>query len=422
MKIIFLNRFYWPDEQATAQLLTDLAEALAHAGHQVTVIASRLPRQTQAMVDRQVPLPTAGNADPLLHNGVRIHRVYGMRSSAGSLLAKAVDQISYHVFALIRLFHIAARGDVVVAMTDPPLLGIGAWMIARLRGARIVHWVQDIYPEIAMKLTGHPWLGVLCPPRNLAWRRADACVTLGSDMASILRAAGVGENALYVIPNPPPAGLTVQSDSRQSALRSEWGLGGRFVIAYSGNLGRVHELDSIISVAERLRDEGDIVFLVIGDGPQRDALVRAARERSLSNIQFRPPQPREWLNEALGLADLHLVTLRPGCELYVHPSKFHGIVAVGRPVAFIGPKECEIARTIRVHRLGGAFAPDDAAEIAQFTRTLARDPDAIAALSMAVRNYAAEHAGRDRALRAWDGVFARLQAGYEGRSSAVKSQ
>ncbi|MEX2044867.1 MAG: glycosyltransferase, partial [Opitutus sp.] len=207
MNIIFLNRFYWPEEPATAQLLTDLAEALAAAGQQVTVITSR------------------GSAPACeIHRGVLIHRVRGTRWSRGGVMTKAVDQISHYVCSLMRLCRVANRGGVVVAMTDPPLLGVGAWLIARMRGARIVHWVQDIYPEIAIALTGHRWLAVLRPLRNLAWRRADACVTLGNDMASVPRAAGVRADALHVIPNRAPTGLTPQPDSIHSALLTEWGL------------------------------------------------------------------------------------------------------------------------------------------------------------------------------------------------------
>lgn len=390
MRVIFLNRFYWPDEPATGQLLTDLAEGLAAAGHQITVITSRagstLPRE--------------------MHQDVEIHRVRGTRWSRAGILTKAIDHGSYLVSALIRLGRIASRDTIIVAMTDPPLLGIGAWLVARLRHARVLHWVQDIYPEIAIAVTGHRWLAGLRPLRNLAWRHSDGCVTLGTDMASVLRAAGVDPGTLHVIPNPAPAGLAFQADPADSTLRREWDLVGKFVVAYSGNLGRVHDVESILAVAARLHEEPRIAFLFVGDGPQRPSLEQAAKVRRLENVRFFPPQPRGRLDATLGLADLHLVTLRAGCERYVYPSKFQGALAVGRPVLFLGPPACEIASLVRENGLGGAFAPDDAGTIASFILSLARDPAALATLAAAVRRHVAALPSPEARQLAWQHAMA----------------
>jgi colanic acid biosynthesis glycosyl transferase WcaI len=396
VKLVFLNRFYWPEEPASGQLLTDLAEALVVSGHQVIVIASRGG-------DSAFP------AREICH-GVHIHRVRTTRWSTTGVLAKSIDYFSFHVRVLSRLARIATRDTIVVAMTDPPLLGIGAWLVARLKRARLVHWVQDIYPEIAVELTGHRWLASLRPLRDLAWRRADACVTLGSDMGSVLREAGVRAEALHLISNRAPAGLTPQPDSSQSSLRTVWGLGDTFIVAYSGNLGRVHELEPVLGVAHLLREDREIAFVFIGEGPQRDSLEQAARTRALANVHFQPPQPRSRLNETLGLANLHLVTLRDGCERYVFPSKFQGAVAVGRPVLFIGPTNCELARIVRNHQMGATFAPTESAAIAEFIRSLARDPAAVTALGAATRRYAADLASPDATLHAWEMVFAGMKA------------
>src|ERR1019366_5284159 len=138
-RIVFLNRYYWPEEPATAQLLTDLAEALAARGHPVTVITSR----------------PAGSAmrSAEIHRGVVIHRVAGTRWAGLGLPGKAMDFLTFQVGALWQLLFTAHQGDNIVVLTDPPLLGVGVWLIARLCGARVFHWVQDVFPEIAMELT-----------------------------------------------------------------------------------------------------------------------------------------------------------------------------------------------------------------------------------------------------------------------------
>lgn len=388
MRLIFLNRYYWPEEPATAQLLTDLAESLAAAGHEVTVITSRAGGS--ALVLREE------------HAGVNILRVTATRWSRLGLPGKAVDFLTFYLGALVKLAFTAQRGDTVVALTDPPLLGIGAWLTARLCGARIFHWVQDVYPEIAAVLTGQSWLRILSPLRNLAWRRSDGCVTLGTDMAATLAQAGVPATRIHVVPNWAPAGLTVQPRAASAALRSAWQLEGKFVVAYSGNLGRVHDLGPVLELAEALRNEPAIAFAFIGGGAQRPRLEALAADRGLTSVQFHPAQPRAGLAASLALGDLHLVTLLPGCERLVYPSKLYGVAAVGRPVMFIGPPGCEIARLVTEQGLGRAFARDEIAGMADTIRQWRADAAMLARFSTAAAAFGRDHSGPRRAAAAWE--------------------
>lgn len=372
--MIFLNRFYWPDEPATGQLLADLAEELVGLGCDVTVIASH-----------------PGGIDVLdseTHCGVKIQRIRSSRRTGASLLGKATDFGTFFFGALWRLLRLTRRGDAVVAMTDPPLLGIGAWLVAGVRGARLFHWVQDIYPELAIELTGQRWLAVIRPLRDLAWRRADACVTLGHAMAGVLTAHGVAEERAQVVPNWAPTGLAAQPADVGALLRSEWGLTGRFVVAYAGNLGRVHDLEPVLGVAGALRSNTGIAFVFVGNGPQRAALESEAARRGLLNVHFRPPQPRARLASLLAVGDVHLVTLRSGCERLVFPSKLYGAAAAGRPVIFIGPRGCEITSLLRDYKFGRAFARNETSALASYVSTLALDPAECKRLGAAALRFA----------------------------------
>jgi glycosyltransferase involved in cell wall biosynthesis len=376
MRLIFVNRFYWPDEPATAQLLHDLAEALAAGGIEVTVIASHPG-------DPAVP-------ETEVRRGVRIVRVRSARGGETSLARKAFAFATYQVRALARLRAETRAGDCVVAMTDPPLFGIAAGWAARRRGARIVHWVQDIYPELAIALAGQAWLRLVRPLRDRAWRRADGCVTLGTDMAAVLRGAGVAADRLEIIPNWAPGDLPAPDTADVAAVRAEWDVQEKFVVAYSGNLGRVHDLGPVLDVAAAVRDPR-IVFLFVGGGAQADPLARQAAARGLGNVRFRPRQPRDRLAASLAAADLHLVTLLPGCEAYVFPSKLYGAAAAGRPVLFVGPESCEVAALVRRHDFGLTLARDDVAAIAAAVERLAARPDEQLRLGLAARTFAATH-------------------------------
>jgi glycosyltransferase involved in cell wall biosynthesis len=376
-RLVFLNRFYWPDEPATAQLLTDLAESLAEKGRPVTVITSN-------------PDPGPVPRDERRH-GVQITRIASSRAKHPGVVGKTVDFATFHVGALWRLFRLCRRDDVIVAMTDPPLLGVGVGLIATLRGARLVHWVQDIYPEIAIELAGHAWLRIFRPLRNRAWRAAQHCVTVGHDMGRVLAAAGVAESRRSVIPNWAPAGLAPPPPGPTEALRAAWNLTGKFVVAYSGNLGRVHDLDPVIALAALLRDDAAIAFLFVGAGAQRAALESTVRAQRLPNVHFHPPQPRNALAASLAVGDVHLVTLRPGCESYVFPSKLYGVAAVGRPVIVIAPSQTELGRLVVDHGLGRAFDRTALAALAAEIRLLAGDPAECARRGSAALRFAHTH-------------------------------
>lgn len=398
MRLVFVNRFYWPETPATAQLLTDLAEGLARRGHEVVVL-------TSTGADTAATLPAAE-----VRHGVRIVRLRGTRWHRAGLLGKACDYASFFAVVLWRAWRLVRPAHTVVALTDPPLLGVGLAVVARLRRAALVHWAQDIYPEIAVELAGLKPLALLRPLRDLSWRRARAVVTLGEDMAATIRLAGVPAGRLAVIPNWAPAGLAPVEPAAVAEQRRAWGLDGKFVVAYSGNLGRVHDLDPVIEAATLLRHRPDIVLLFVGGGARQAELQAVVRARNLARVIFQPAQPRAHLARSLAAGDLHLVTLLPGCERYVFPSKLYGALAVGRPVLAVAEPASELARL--VVRAGFGIAADGRAPaaLAAAVAALADAPARVAALAQAALRYAADRGGVEPALDRWETVLGPARA------------
>jgi glycosyltransferase involved in cell wall biosynthesis len=270
---------------------------------------------------------------------------------------------------------------------------------ARLRRAAVIHWAQDIYPEIAITILGHQSLRWLCPLRDHAWRHSLACVAPGADMAATIRHATRGRARVITAPNWAPAGLQPPSAEAVADLRRAWQLEQRWIAAYSGNLGRVHELLPLLDVADALRDDPDFALLFIGSGAQRPRLEQAVRARALPNVFFQPPQPRARLAATLGVAHLHFVTLRAGAEASVYPSKLYGIAAIGRPVLFLGNPACELAQTVGTAGFGAAFAPGATAAVAAAVRALRADPTLAQRQAAAALQFAAH--GFDAARTAW---------------------
>ena len=344
-RVIFVNRVYWPSTAATAQLLTDLAEGL-------------VPR----LRDWTVHVVVAGKTSTR-QNGVTIHRT-GTPEQHDGLLSRALNHRRFLRTAQGQLALLVRPGDIVVPMTDPPLLGATVARAATARGAKVVPWIQDIYPEIASVHFGalaEFFLAPLKTTRDSAWRAASTCVTLGEDMARTVASRGVPTSRLAVIPNWAPRELQVPAaPAAIEAQRQQWGLGGKFVVVYSGNLGRVHEFATILQAAEQLRDNPAIILLFIGQGARFEEVRAAARDRGLGNIRLLPPESRENLAASLAAADVHLVTLRPEYSALVYPSKLAGALAAGRPVLFVGPPDGDIARLLQQDGCGTALVPGDA--------------------------------------------------------------
>ena len=173
MRVIFLNRYFYPDHSATSQILSDLAFFLAGAGHEVCVVTS-----CQLYDDAAAGLALRERID-----GVEVHRVRTTRFGRDNLFGRAVDYATFYLAAGWRLWRIARAGDVIVAKTDPPLISVVASLIARWRGARLVNWVQDVFPEVAealgVRALAGPQAGLLRRLRNRAFRSAAANVVLG---------------------------------------------------------------------------------------------------------------------------------------------------------------------------------------------------------------------------------------------------
>ena len=241
-RVIFLNRYFFPDHSATSQVLSDLAFALAAAGHDVHVITSRQCYDnptTQLQADESI-------------RGVKVHRVRTSRFGRSHLLGRSIDYLSFYFSARRALAGQVSAGDLVVAMTDPPLLSLAVLTAVKRKRARLVNWLQDLYPEVAIA-SGMTWLkgpvgGVLLYMRDRSLKAASANVVVGQRMAERLAGRGISEKTIHLISNFAADDQIFPVPHAENPLRKDWGLDAKFVVGYSGNLGRVHEFETILEI------------------------------------------------------------------------------------------------------------------------------------------------------------------------------
>jgi glycosyltransferase involved in cell wall biosynthesis len=189
--------------------------------------------------------------------------------------------------------------------------------------------------------------------------------------------------------------------------------GERFTIAYSGNLGRAHDVNAIIALVERTDSIPDLTWLFIGGGAGCDRLKQVTDQRALGNVMFEPAVACSRLSESLARADLHLVSLEPTCEGLMMPSKLYGIMAAGRPTLFLGSPEGAVARILRAHDAGIALDSTRPDAYLPTVRSLKEDPVRLAAMARNARLAFERHYSADRSLKAWKDILTGAPASPE---------
>lgn len=404
-KLVFVNRFYAPDISATAQILTDIAEGLAARDWPVCVLTSRLLYDG---ADKQL-------ARRDLRNGVEISRIWTSRFGRGNILGRAFDYMSFYLSAMVHVLLTAKRNDIYVVKTDPPLLMVIIGLALRIKGARRINWLQDIYPEIAAKSGvafakgGLGWC--LTYLRNRSIRKADHTVVISEGMRRFIADQMPGMGSVTIIDNFTDDAAIRPVSPSQNTLRREWGFAPNdFIVGYSGNLGRAHDLETMLSTAEQLRDIRSIKFLFIGGGHLRETLVQQAELRNLASIITKPYQPRDVLFYSLAVPDIHWLSLSPDFEGLIMPSKLYGIAAAGKPMIFVGDPQGDIGRLCRDYEMGLPVEPGDGYGFASAIRRLHGNQAYRERMGLNARAFIDERANRDLIVTKWENMLRTIVA------------
>ena len=411
MKICFFNRSYWPDQAATGQLLTELAGDLVNRyGHEVTVVAGR-PLMAAA---GHVAAGGRGLVTRERHEGVDIRRANGSRMRPRRFAARATNYVTYFAAATVAGFGVG-RPDVVVSLTDPPIVGLAALWTARRAGARFVYLCEDIFPEVAVLLEDFRsgTMNVSLDRMNrYLFRRADAIVALGERMRRrLVEEKGADPARVHIIHNWADCEAIVPGPKDNAFARAH-GLVDRFVVMHSGNVGLSQNLEVLIEAADRLRSRERLTIAVVGDGSKRPALEAMVAARGLTNVRFFPYQPKALLHDSFAAADTFVVSLKSGIEGFIVPSKVYGILAAGRPYIAATDASAEPATIAREAGCGLVAAAGDAGALADAIVAMYDDPRATEEMGTRARR-AARQFDRRVAVQSYHALFERVAAGIE---------
>ncbi len=334
--ILLISQVFPPDPAAVGQYLADAAGALVARGWNLTVLtADRGYDDPKQRFERREEQP-----------GLAIRRLRWSSFGKRSILVRLCGMTSFLGQALGRGL-VAGDLRAVLVSTSPPMAGAVAWIVATVRRVPLVYWVMDINPDQAVA-SGRARPGSLAV-RIFDWanarvlRRAATSIVLDRFMAGRLEGKGVTLRRLAVIPPWPLEGLALARNATgENSFRRQHGLGGKFVVMYSGNHSLVHPLDTLLAAARRLKDDPRFVFALVGGGVAKAPFEAALRSGELGNLRLLPYQPIADLPDSLSAADVHVVSMGDAMVGCVHPCKFYGALAVSRPVLLIGPAQCHV--------------------------------------------------------------------------------
>jgi putative colanic acid biosynthesis glycosyltransferase WcaI len=416
MHIAFFNRSYYPDNAATGQLLTDLAEDLVRVhGCRVTVVAG-------------VPLDRArgggvsgwGLFSREHHHGVEILRARGTRFDKSWFPGRAANYVSYFLSACwagLRL----DKPDVVVALTDPPIIGLAAWLAGKRFRAPLVMSYRDLFPEVTVLLKdfhSDRIDGVLQRVNQFLCRKAVRVIALGETMKRrLIENKGSDPKRTIIIPDWADTSA-ITPGPKDGAFARANGFHDKFIVMHSGNIGLSQSLEVVIEAAKLLAGEPDIEIVFQGDGVKKADLQAQARSLGLTNVRFLPYAPKESLGESFAAADVFLVSLQPGLAGYIVPSKLYGILAAGRPYVAAVESSCEVASITRQWECGLLAEPGNARSMADAILTFHRDRSLCAKAGASARTAAL---GFDRALlvKAYAEMFHTLVASPGAKAPAM---
>ena len=341
-RVLVLNQYYRPGVEATAHLLGELCEALTDE-FDITVVTGMVPGVTKQ-----------GRSEL---NGVEVVRVGSTAFDRSKLSLRALNYLTYLVLSAVEGLRVP-RPDVVLCMTDPPVIADVALVVAKRFQAPLVVVTQDVFPEVAValkRLDNRALVFALRLATRVYLQRADRVVAIGERMRERLETKGADGDRVVVIPNWVNV-AELEPRPRDNAWAREHGLDDKFVVMHSGNIGHAQDLDSLIRAATFLRDLEDLRIVLIGGGARRQELKELARLLEV-NVVFMGYQGREVLADSLSAADVHVVGLAQGLAGYVVPSRLYGVLAVGRPVIAAAEDSSETANVVRRADAGVVVRP-----------------------------------------------------------------
>ncbi|MDZ8055097.1 MAG: glycosyltransferase family 4 protein [Aulosira sp. ZfuVER01] len=385
LKLSVITQFFPPDYAATGQLIEELVRHLGQQGIDVEVFTSQPGYAFQSA--------TAPSVEHL--DRVRIQRSRTAQLWPGRIRGKAINGVLYTLRAALYLMRGWRRSNLLLLTTAPPFLPIIGYLAHTFFRLPYVCILYDLYPDIAIALgviSKHNWMTRFWQQLNKKiWLNAKGIIVLSPSMKQrvVANCPQIADKVSVIHSWADPQWI-IPIAKHENWFAWKYNLVKKFTVLYSGNMGRCHDIDTILQAAQYLHDE-PIQFVCIGGGAKRNELIEEVKLLGLSNFLFLPYQDQQVLPYSLTACDLSLVSVDASTESLVVPSKLYSALASGRPIAVICSQDSYLREMIAEANCGGTFDNGDGHSLAQFIRLLSSDRQLGDRMGKAGRQYLRSH-------------------------------
>jgi glycosyltransferase involved in cell wall biosynthesis len=351
--LVIISQTFVPDPASVGQHIADVAQEMARRGHRVVVYTSNRGYENPGL-----RYPSRENL-----NGVDVRRLPFSSFGKRSIAVRAFGTLTFLIQCVLICLFTPRLGGIFFS-TSPPMIGVAAAVVRIIRRVPIVYWAMDLNPDqlIAMGKIRAGGLAarVLERLNRFYLRRSDLIISLDRFMAGRLKARGVREDKLLVLPPwPHEDHIELAEPGASNPFRVRHALEGKFVVMYSGNHSPANPLDTLLAAAVRLKDDADLRFLFVGGGLGKKDVNAAIARHGLTNVLSLPYQPLAELGHSLGAADVHVVSLGPEMVGIIHPCKIYGAMTVARPILYFGPRPSHVSDLLETHEIGWQVSHGD---------------------------------------------------------------
>ena len=398
--------YYIPDIGPDPPLISSLANELVDLGNQVTVICA-FPHYHRSKLARGYRWRLFEVEHP--RNDFRIIRTWVYVPSTERIIKRLINYISFMVGGLLAGL-ISGPYDHIIVYTPPPTNGIACYIISRVWNATMIYNVQDIYPDIGIKLGifRNKWIIRISQAlENFFYAHSAAITVISPGFKQNLLTKGVKEKKLHIIYNwVDTEYITPLPNENPLRISRNWG--NDFIVLYAGNIGLSQNLSDLLFVAKSEELPTDIRFVIVGEGSGRQKLEQEAIKFDLVNVEFLDFLPADQLPFLLACADTSLVMQKPEVGNESVPSKALYIMASGRPILGVVPLDSDIYKIISDSKSGLCLSPGISADLLSAILFLYNNRDQCKQMGSNGREWVLNNCQPKQAARRYQEIFTAL--------------
>ncbi len=393
IRILYLSQYFPPEMGAPSARVFELSRRWVENGASVTVLTG-FPHHPTGVIPKEYQGYKFFQEEK---DGINVVRTYVFAAPNQGFLKRIISYMSFMFSSIIQGTSKVGRQDIIIATSPQFFVGIAGYVISRLKRIPFIFEVRDLWPESIVQLgliKNKFIIRLLQWIELMLYKKSVHIVGVADSTVNVLAERGIEEEKISIIKNGVDLDL-FRNSGRQDELKNQHNLAGKFVISYIGTHGLSHALDKVLETAYLLKDQEDLVFLLVGEGAEKKNLLMQAKKMQLRNVRFQDQIDKSDLPCFYELSDVVLVTLK-ALPLFkqVIPSKIFEIMGMSRPIIISVDGE---ARKLVTEAEAGIFAePENVNDLKERITELYNDPDLRNELGVNGRNYAAENFCRNK--------------------------